>query len=57
MTIIYRNEEVLIQRLVKQEEAQNKALMPTESDKVEEKKVPKEKRWKQKFIQIWKYNE
>lgn len=28
-----------------------------EGKKSEEVKVSKEKRWKQKFIQIWKYNE
>jgi hypothetical protein len=56
--LTYRNEEVLIQRLIRQETAENQIVMPTESsEKPEEKKGPKEKRWKQKFIQIWKYNE
>jgi len=31
--------------------------MPTEVKEPEEKKTTKEKRWKQKFIQIWQYNE
>ena len=45
---------MLIQRL-EQQEAKAKGEQPVEEDKKQEAKP--EKKWKQKFIKIWQYND
>lgn len=55
------SEEVLIKRL-EQQEAKQKGESPVVSPGDEEKKnpmdgQPKEKKWKQKFIKIWQFND
>lgn len=54
---LYSNEEGLIKRLEEQEARQAGRPVDDGQNRIQKKMEKHEKKWKQKFIRIWQYNE